>query len=116
MKWGIFFGLRHIWGDDDGLCNGSDYVNDTPNQGGENTGCPSHPQVSCALPQCSRIFLDYTDDACMNLFTVEQIGRMTTVLENSPRRTSLLSSHGLSDPVPLANDLGIREVISPLDW
>ena len=51
----------------------------------------------------------------MNLFTVEQIGRMTTVLENSPRRASLLSSHGLSDPVPLANDLGIREVISPLD-
>ena len=113
---GHFFGLRHIWGDDDGQCDGTgDYVDDTPNQGGEYTGCPSHPQVSCSVTSMFQNFLDYTDDACMNLFTVEQVGRMTTVLENSPRRASLLSSHGLSDPVPLANDLGIREVISPLD-
>ncbi|HEX6222851.1 MAG TPA: choice-of-anchor J domain-containing protein, partial [Chryseolinea sp.] len=54
-------------------------------------------------------------DACINLFTMEQVGRMTTVLENSPRRASLLVSPGLSDPQPIANDLGIRAILSPLD-
>ena len=112
---GHFFGLRHIWGDDDGQCDGTDYVSDTPNQSGESTGCPTMPLASCGVTSMYQNFLDYTDDACMNLFTVEQVGRMITVLENSPRRASLLSSHGLSNPVPLANDLGIREVISPLD-
>ena len=112
---GHFFGLRHIWGDDDGQCDGTDYVSDTPNQSGESTGCPTAPLVSCGVTSMYQNFLDYTDDACMNLFTVEQVGRMTTVLENSPRRASLLSSHGLSNPLPVANDLGIREVISPLD-
>ena len=113
---GHFFGLRHIWGDDDGRCDGpGDYVDDTPNQGGEYTGCPSHPKVSCSVTSMFQNFLDYTDDACMNLFTAEQVGRMTTVLENSPRRASLLSSHGLANPSPLPNDIGIRAVISPLD-
>ncbi len=111
---GHFFGLRHTWGDDEGQCDGSDYVGDTPNQGGSSSGCPTHPQMTCGVTSMFQNYLDYTDDACMNLFTTGQVGRMTTVLENSPRRSSLLSSHGLSDPLPVANDLGLKEVISPL--
>ena len=111
---GHFFGLRHIWGDDGSQCDGTDYVNDTPNQSGNSSGCPSHPQLTCGEPSMFQNYLDYTDDVCMNLFTVGQVGRMTTVLEDSPRRASLLTSPGLSDPLPLANDLGIRQIISPL--
>ncbi len=112
---GHFLGLRHTWGDDEGQCSGSDYVSDTPNQAGSSSGCPSHPQVTCTnVVSMSQNFLDYTDDACMNLFTIGQVGRMTTVLQNSPRRKSLLTSHGLSNPLPVSNDLGIKEVISPL--
>lgn len=111
---GHFFGLRHIWGDDEGQCSGTDYVADTPNQGGSSSGCPSHPQTTCSVTSMFQNFLDYTDDACMNLFTMGQVERMTTVLENSPRRASLTSSHGLLDPQPVANDLGIKSVISPL--
>lgn len=111
---GHFFGLRHIWGDDEGQCDGTDYVEDTPNQSGNSNGCPSHPQVTCGVTSMYQNFLDYTDDTCMNLFTAGQADRMTAVLENSPRRASLLTSHGLSDPLPASNDMGVRTVISPL--
>jgi hypothetical protein len=111
---GHFFGLRHIWGDDEGQCDGSDFVDDTPNQAGSTSGCPTQPLSSCGTTSMHQNFLDYTDDACMNLFTLGQVDRMTTVLENSPRRATLLTSHGLSDPLPVANDLGVREIISPL--
>jgi gliding motility-associated-like protein len=37
-------------------------------------------------------FLDLTNDECENLFTKGQVVRMRTVLENSPRRASLLSA------------------------
>ena len=111
---GHFFGLRHIWGDDEGECGGTDYVDDTPNQSGNSSGCPDHPRVTCGVTSMYQNFLDYTDDTCMNLFTQGQVDRMTTVLQNSPRRASLLTSPGLSDPIPVANDVGVREVIAPL--
>jgi hypothetical protein len=37
-------------------------------------------------------YMDGAYDACMNIFTHDQINRMHTVLENSPRRKSLLTS------------------------
>ena len=86
---GHFLGLRHIWGDQTG-CSGTDYVDDTPVQSDKTFGCPSHPQSSCASNKMFQNFMDFTDDACMNLFTQGQVNRMITVLENSPRRASLL--------------------------
>lgn len=112
---GHFFGLRHIWGDDGSSCSGTDYVNDTPNQSKNSSGCPNHPQTTCSVTSMFQNFLDYTYDQCMNLFTQGQVQRMSAVIENSPRRESLLTSHGLQPPTPLANDLGIREIISPLE-
>lgn len=110
---GHYLGLNHVWGDDVG-CNGTDYVADTPNQGGQTEGCPSHPRGdSCSDVIMFQNFLDYTDDECMNLFTVGQVARMTTVIENSPRRASLLTSPGLDLPDPVPNDLGIRNIIFP---
>lgn len=110
---GHFLGLIHIWGDDTG-CTGSDYVGDTPNQAASTNGCPTHPRTdSCGDTIMFQNYLDYTDDDCMNLFTQGQVGRMVTVLENSLRRNSLLTSPGLQDPAPLPNDLGIRSIVSP---
>lgn len=109
---GHFFGLRHIWGDDNGSCGGNnDYVSDTPDQGNSTSGCPSNPQTSCSVHTMFQNYMDYTNDACMNLFTAEQVGRMVTVVENSPRRTSLLTSHALN--ALAANDMGIVSVLSP---
>jgi hypothetical protein len=111
---GHFLGLRHIWGDDDG-CSQDDYVSDTPTQGGSTSNCPVHPKSdNCTTAKMFQNYLDYTDDQCMNLFTKGQVTRMTTILDgNTLRRTSLLTSHGLSDPTPVANDLGLRTILSP---
>ncbi len=110
---GHFFGLRHIWGDDNGACSGDDYADDTPNQGNSTSACPSHPQTSCTVHKMFQNYMDYTTDACMNLFTQNQVGRMITVLENSPRRASLLTSLGSVDPVIYANNLAIIEIVEP---
>jgi hypothetical protein len=105
-----FFGLNHIWGDDSGSCSGTDNVADTPNQAGSSSGCPSHPRSSCSTTNMFQNYMDYTNDVCMNLFTAGQVNRMETVIENSPRRESLLTSHGLLVPGEKLLDLGIREI------
>lgn len=93
---GHFFGLKHIWDElGSGCTNDNDFVTDTPKQNSSTTTCPTLPQASCSTNKMFQNYLDYTDDACMNLFTLGQISRMKTVLNNSPRRLSLLSSPGL---------------------
>ncbi len=109
---GHFFGLRHIWGDASG-CVGNDYVADTPTQSGSTAGCPVHPQANCSAIKMFQNYLDYTDDACMNLFTQGQVDRMLTILLNSPRRKELPNSPGLQAPVAVANDLGVKKIIAP---
>lgn len=113
---GHFFGLRHIWGDKKD-CTGTDYVEDTPTQKSETFNCPSHPlpeSLRCfGLVPMFQNFLDYTDDVCMNLFTVQQVERMITVLESSPRRTSLLTSHGLDAPTFCGSDVALLQVVYP---
>jgi hypothetical protein len=82
---GHWFNLRHIWGDDGNGCNGSDFVDDTPNQAGPNTGRPSFPRVTCNNGPNGDMFMnymDYTDDAGMFMFTSGQVLRMQSVLDN----------------------------------
>lgn len=117
---GHFFGLRHIWGDDGGSCmtNGgnSDYVDDTPDQENNSVGCPNHPKTGCNNTVAMiQNYMDYTDDVCMNLFTIGQIERMNTILESSPRRLSLLSSNGLDDPDPVTTEnLTMKGISAPV--
>lgn len=113
---GHYFGLNHIWGDDSGGCSGSDYVDDTPNQASNSSGCPSHPRNTCSTVNMFQNFMDYTNDICMNLFTTGQVGRMQIVIENSPRRASLLTSHGLTTPNVNALDAGINAIVNRGDF
>lgn len=112
---GHWLNLRHIWGDDGGSCSGTDQVADTPNQGGENYGCPSFPQVdNCTSTSPGVMFMnymDYTDDACMFMFTAGQASRMAATLNGF--RSSLQNSMGCV-PLQLAgNDAGISAISSP---
>jgi hypothetical protein len=110
---GHFFGLRHIWGDVSSCSTSTDYVDDTPVQNSSTNGCPSHPQTSCSNTKMFQNYLDYSDDACMNIFTQGQVARMNFVAANSPRRKELPNSIGSLPPTAVANDLGIKTVSSP---
>ena len=93
---GHWLNLYHIWGDDNSACTGTDNVTDTPNQGAENYGCPVFPKLSCSNGPNGDMFMnfmDYTDDACMNMFTTGQSTRIQSALSLSPR-SSLSSSLG----------------------
>ena len=91
---GHWLNLRHIWGDSN--C-GNDFVDDTPTHQEANYGCPNYPQESCNNGPDGDLFMnymDYTNDACMYIFTTGQRTRMTSALLNS--RSSLLNSTACS--------------------
>lgn len=88
---GHWLSLYHIWGDDNGGCWGTDYVDDTPNQANYNYDCPTHPHTSCSNSgDMFMNYMDYTDDHCMNMFTFGQKARMQAIMNTS--RLSLKTS------------------------
>lgn len=99
---GHWLNLRHIWGDDcpgTNQCDGSDFVADTPNQECANYGCPTFPHISCDNGPNGDLFMnymDYTDDACMFMFSKGQSTGMDGALDGP--RLALLSSDGLNCP------------------
>jgi PKD repeat protein len=111
---GHCFGLFHIWGDDGTACTGSDNVADTPNQADENYGCPNPAtNISCSNSgDMSMNYMDYTDDACMYMFTTGQKARVDAVLASAPRRASLLTSNKCSAAVITANFTASATVIN----
>lgn len=86
---GHWLGLRHIWGD--GNC-ADDFVSDTPPASGPSSGCPIGRQ-SCGSINMVQNYMDYSDDACMNIFTKGQKTRMLAVMEVSPRRKTLTQNN-----------------------
>jgi len=98
---GHWLNLRHIWGD--GGCGVDDFVADTPSSDGPNyTGSPcSFPgPVSCGTDDMFQNYMDYSDDACMNLFTSGQKARMRALFDPGGFRESLLTSNGCGTPQP----------------
>lgn len=87
---GHWMNLYHIWGDDGGSCNGSDKVDDTPNQANYNFGCPDFPHITCSNNgDMSMNYMDYTDDACMYMFTHGQVNRMLAVFAPKGPRAAI---------------------------
>ncbi|MFN3908210.1 MAG: zinc-dependent metalloprotease [Flavobacterium sp.] len=79
---GHYMNLNHIWGD--ALC-GNDLVADTPVHHEENYGCPSINTFSTCTgtPRMLHMnYMDYTDDACLYMFTAGQVTRMQSHLNN----------------------------------
>ncbi len=112
---GHFLGLRHIWGDGD--CNADDFVADTPRQDSPNNICRlGQPRFTCDSRDMTENYMDYTTDACMNIFTQGQAERFDVVLANSPRRASLVNGRGIVAPVLLENDLALEKLITPQDF
>lgn len=94
---GHYLNLRHIWGD--GGCNVDDFVSDTPTSDASNGGCNTG-HVSCGSVDMVQNYMDYSDDACMNLFTAGQRDRMQALFGSGGSRVSLLSSNGCGSGTP----------------
>ncbi|HEX2608563.1 MAG TPA: T9SS type A sorting domain-containing protein [Flavisolibacter sp.] len=113
---GHWLGLLHIWGDS--YC-GDDLVGDTPKQGNFTSGCPSGFRSSCSNGTTGDMYMnymDYTNDACLNLFTEGQKQRMRSLFASGGPRSSILASRGLDVPwmeaapleeLPVAIDLKV---------
>ncbi|KAA9357297.1 M43 family zinc metalloprotease [Larkinella humicola] len=86
---GHWLGLIHIWGDAN--C-GNDFVDDTPTQASESRGCQKG-RVSCGGTNMVENYMDYSDDACFNIFTRGQKTRMRAVMEVALRRANLVNAN-----------------------
>ncbi len=100
---GHYLNLYHIWGD--GPCGQDDMVTDTPASDDANYGCSSN-HSSCGSLDMVQNYMDYSDDACMNLFTTGQKNRMRSVLAAGGSRSGLINSNacGSSGGGPTCSD------------
>ncbi len=110
---GHWLGLMHLWGD--ASC-GSDGIYDTPSQQSYNFGCPTFPSATACSPNANgdlfMNYMDFTDDACMNMFTQGQKKKMRSFFAIGANRNSFLNSFAcdsslasggpLGDPLPVA--------------
>ncbi|MCO4821757.1 MAG: zinc metalloprotease [Flavobacteriaceae bacterium] len=87
---GHWMNLRHIWGD--GRCNRDDFVADTPSSDRPNYSCNTPNPVHCRTPDMTENYMDYTDDVCMELFTVGQKDRMRAVFAPGGPRASIVGN------------------------
>ncbi len=95
---GHFLGLEHLWGkiENADCMEFDDYCDDTPPVSRRTGNCDGTPALSCnGESMLTQNYMDYTDDACMNMFTKDQVIRMRYVLENSTVRKSLTTSLAL---------------------
>ncbi len=100
---GHWLNLRHITGD--AVC-GNDQVADTYTQEALHDGCIVFPAISpnpCFVNPDGDMFndyMDYTDDACQNMFTAGQAARMNALFAPGGARAALLTSLGCSPVTP----------------
>ncbi len=134
-EFGHCFNLNHIWGDN-GQCGNTDNCYDTPPQKGGtaapagcNYGSPTYPWQpnTCTRPDgiagasmtnvngdMFMNYMDYTDDAAMNMFSQQQCVRMLAVVSNPPWNV-LASSNGCTPVTSYTLDAGITSIIKPVN-
>jgi len=96
---GHWLNLKHLWGDEN--C-GDDGVSDTPKQASYTIGCPTTVRITCNNAPAGDMYMnymDFTNDACINMFTLGQKARMRALLASGGVRNSLLQSKGLDAPL-----------------
>ncbi|MBI2570680.1 MAG: zinc metalloprotease [Candidatus Schekmanbacteria bacterium] len=110
---GHYLGLEHTF---TGACasgtapacySSGDLICDTASEQEATSGCPTGKQ-SCGTPDPIDNYMDYSDDSCMNKFTLEQSRRMRCSLVNY--RPNLYSAGGSN---PTATATATPQVGSP---
>jgi len=77
---GHYLNLDHIWGNG---CNQDDGITDTPNSQSDYSGCPNVGASSCGSTDLHMNYMDYTDDACMYMFSTGQISENESYVASS---------------------------------
>lgn len=110
-----YFNLYHIWGDDDGRCDGTDFIDDTPNQADQTKSCYSGIKPDACTPGGNGImyqnYMDYSFDTCMVMFTLQQVDRMDAAM--IAYRSSLLTSNACVPPVVRNFDARLSSINQP---
>ena len=110
---GHYLGLQHPWGaaNDNKDCTQDDGIADTPLQSKSYFGeCPNSG-FTCGTPDMTMNFMNWTDDACLAMFTPGQKKRMQEVLQGT--RKGLISgdnrcmSTNTSIPKPATSSLHV---------
>ena len=103
---GHFLGLTHIWGDNSSCTvntadSRQDYCPDTPAANTMHYDCAQEYDSCTSAPgkDMTENYMDYSNDTCMNIFTLDQKARMMTVMQNSPRRSTLKTSTVCQPPL-----------------
>ena len=108
---GHWLGLRHLWGDAD--C-GDDGIADTPPQQTYNNGCPAFPHTStCSVNNTGDMFMnfmDFTDDACMHMFSRGQKAKMRSLFAANGSRNSFLLSAACDSALAQAGPLPLDTI------
>jgi hypothetical protein len=112
---GHFFNLYHIWGDDNGSCSGTDHIDDTPQQGNSTNSCIS----GIKLDNCSasgngimyQNYMDYTADACLVMFTSDQVSRMEAAV--STYYSTLAVSKACQPIAVTKNNASLTNILHP---
>jgi hypothetical protein len=102
---GHWLGLIHIWGD---TACGDDFCADTPVHHDKNFSCPTVVDCDANGNEMVENYMDYTNDACMNIFTLDQKARMTTIINNAARRSTLKTSTKNSAIALFSNDAEVK--------
>lgn len=108
---GHYFNLEHVWGPSpNSCCDEDDGVDDTPNSCETYINqCPTGNAFSCTQPDMYMNFMNYTDDACMAMFSNGQKTRMLSALTNF--RSGLLESNGC-DAAGLEDARSFKQLIA----
>jgi hypothetical protein len=111
---GHWLNLFHVWGD--AFC-GDDLVADTPTQQGSNFGCPAFPHRTCGNTTNGDMFMnymDYTDDACMNIFTNGQSLRGRALFAAGGARGTFVDNYfRIQQPTATINCSGVVRLTNP---
>lgn len=111
---GHYFNLYHLWGPGQtGSCSQSDEVADTPTQSKSYLGeCPTHPQITCGSADMFMNFMNYTDDACMAMFSNGQKNRVWAAIA-AARPGLMAASEGCSpvSAVPEPQQATLFEIV-----
>lgn len=115
---GHWLNLFHIWGDDFGSCSQDDAVSDTPRSADAWYGCPPVNTNSCVdspvnFNDMFQNYMDYTNDACMNIYTLGQKQRMQALFMPGGARFSITSSEGCLPVEQGLNDAVLTSLVSP---